>query len=162
MSRSVAFTVTTRDGLESPLDPRFGRAAGFVVVDFATREVVAELSNRHREQAHGAGTGAAALIGELGVDAIVSGNFGPKAFRALEALNVEMWSTSDRTTVGEALARLHAGELGRVTAAGAPLGRPGAGGQGRGGGGGGGGGRGGGGRGGGGRGGGQGRGRSRS
>ncbi len=111
MSKKIAVSVETKNGLESFLDPRFGRAGAFIVVDVNSNEVLAEVENKLREAAHGAGTAAAALMAKIEVDAVVSGNFGPKASVALEELGIEMWTVLGRITVKEAVARYVSGRL---------------------------------------------------
>jgi predicted Fe-Mo cluster-binding NifX family protein len=173
MTDNIAITVQSTNGLASLLDPRFGRASGFVIVNRKTRAIVREVENRFVEFAHGAGTGAASLMQEQEVGAVISGRFGPKAEQALAALDIEMWSAPEGITAGEVLDLLASGELDhwgaaapRAVSSGSTLRASGGGGEGRGrgrgggSGGGGGGGRGRG-RGGGGGGGGQGRGRGR-
>jgi predicted Fe-Mo cluster-binding NifX family protein len=109
MSERIAVTISALQGVCSPMDPRFGRAAGFLVVQDG--EVLAELSNRMVNAGHGAGTGAAALMGEHGVGIVISGAFGPKAHAALSALGIEMRTAPPGLSAAEALALLASGEL---------------------------------------------------
>ena len=95
MSRRVAITVQTDDGLSSLLDPRFGRAPVYLIVDSDSRSVIDVVENQNRDAAHGAGTGAAAAMNTKGVDVVISGRFGPKAFQALDILHIEMWSAPE-------------------------------------------------------------------
>ena len=92
MSKKVAITVQSQDGLEAMLDPRFGRANAYLIVDLDSGEILSELDNVNIEAAHGAGTGAAAVMNAEQVDAVISGRFGPKAFQSLEAFQIEMWT----------------------------------------------------------------------
>jgi len=94
MSQKAAVSVESLSGAGSILDPRFGRAGGFVIFDVGSGAVVEEVENSGQEQAHGAGTGAAAMMQAHGVFAVVSGRFGPKAYRALEALGIEMYAAA--------------------------------------------------------------------
>ncbi len=88
--------------LEAAFNPRFGRAENFVLYDTETHEV-SELSNtQNLNAAQGAGIQAAQNVAEAGVQAVVSGHFGPKAFRALEAAGVQMF-TCEAKTVDDAL-----------------------------------------------------------
>ena len=106
MSKHVAVSVRRRGGLQSALDPRFGRAPAFVIVDLDSREVITEFDNEFVDEVQGAGTGAAARMSKEGVDTVISGRFGPKAYEALSQLGVEMWVAPDWVTAGEAIARL--------------------------------------------------------
>ncbi len=111
MSKRVAISIRCKNGLESLLDSRFGRAPAFVIVDLDSREITSEFENEFINEVHGAGTGAAARMSKEGVDAVISGRFGPKAYEALSQLDIEMWLVPDRITAREAVARLELGEL---------------------------------------------------
>ena len=100
--------------LDSPLDPRFGRCANFVVVDSDTSEVTC-LPNPGVYSAQGAGIQAAQLIASKGVNAVIAGNFGPNAYMALSSAGIEIY-TAAAGTVGDAVNQLLAGQLQRVTA----------------------------------------------
>ncbi|MDJ0764015.1 MAG: NifB/NifX family molybdenum-iron cluster-binding protein [Myxococcota bacterium] len=115
MTQRVAISVESANGLKSILDPRFGRAFSYVIVDINTNTVIAELTNTARQAAHGAGTGVAAMMANNNVNAVISGKFGPKAFQALEQFGIEMWTAPQGITVQEAIAKLTAGSLSRET-----------------------------------------------
>lgn len=104
MSRRIAITVQSLDGLSAPLDPRFGRARAWLLADDAGA-VLGHLENDARDAVHGAGTGAAALMGREKVDVVISGEFGPKAFQGLSALGIETWLAPAGITAGEVLER---------------------------------------------------------
>lgn len=113
--RSVAISVADGgEGLSAPMDERFGRAPRFVVVDADSGEVQQTAPNPSVEAAHGAGTGAAALMRELGVAAVISGRFGPKAHEALAALGIETWMAPPGLTAEQALRRFREGGLERM------------------------------------------------
>jgi predicted Fe-Mo cluster-binding NifX family protein len=108
----VAVTIVPRDqGLNDLMDDRFGRAEAFVVVNGATGEVVETIDNASVNATHGAGTGAANRLKSAGVDAVISGRFGPKASDALRALGIEAWLAPPGITAGEALRLLDDGAL---------------------------------------------------
>jgi predicted Fe-Mo cluster-binding NifX family protein len=69
--------------LDSVIDPRFGRAAYFVIVDTNTLEWQS-YPNPGANASGGAGTQAAQYIANLGVGVAVSGDFGPNAYKALD------------------------------------------------------------------------------
>ena len=62
MSSHIAITVKKRDGLHSPLDPVFGRAMAFLIINLETRQIETETENSSVGNSEGAGTGAAALM----------------------------------------------------------------------------------------------------
>ncbi|NLF38828.1 dinitrogenase iron-molybdenum cofactor biosynthesis protein [bacterium] len=105
----IAFT-TTGTTLHAPLDPRFGRAARFLVYDTDTRAAGVIDNAQQLDAAQGAGIQAAQLVARAGVGAVVTGHCGPKAFRVLAAAGIAVYTT-DAATVAEALERHHSGAL---------------------------------------------------
>lgn len=97
-------------GLDDPVDPRFGRAQHFIVADTETGEFEAHDNSQNLNAAQGAGVQAGRNVVELGVEAVVAGNVGPKAFTALQAGGVKVY-TGARGSVKDALAQLKAGQL---------------------------------------------------
>lgn len=95
---------------ESPVDPRFGRAAKFMVYDTASDqyESVDNIQNLHAAQ--GAGIQAAETVARLEADCILTGHCGPKAFMVLKAAGVKVY-TGVEGTVADAVARYKSGEL---------------------------------------------------
>src|SRR4030042_4033657 len=90
-------------GLEAQVDPRFGRAAGFVLFDTQTREA-RNIDNRQSlNAAQGAGIQAAEAVSRLGAECLITGHCGPKAYRTLRAAGVKVY-TGAAGTGGEAAA----------------------------------------------------------
>lgn len=90
--------------LDDAVDPRFGRAAGFVVVD-AAGEVRYLDNGGSQAMAHGAGIEAARRIAAAGATVLLTGVVGPKAVSALAAASVTVVEGMEGLTVGQALAR---------------------------------------------------------
>jgi predicted Fe-Mo cluster-binding NifX family protein len=111
MSKRVAMTAESKNGLQSLLDPRFGRAQAFLIIDLDSRGIIAELDNASVDSAHGAGTGAAATMSDHDVNVVISGRFGPKAAQALSQLGIEMRIAPAGVTADRALDMLAAGTL---------------------------------------------------
>jgi len=88
--------------LTSDVDPRFGRALNFLIFDTNDEsiEVVENTQNVHAMQ--GAGVQTAENIVNKKVDLVVAGNFGPKAFLALDAAGVKVALYAEGT-VSEAI-----------------------------------------------------------
>lgn len=107
----LAVTVKTDDGLDAPLDPVFGRAARFLVVNPNNGSIEADLGNPFIAENQGAGTGVAGLLKDQNIDAVISGRFGPKAYQALIAFGISMWNAPEGITARDALVRLARGEL---------------------------------------------------
>jgi len=67
------------DDLSATLDPRFGRASGFIIYDLDTDQYE-YISNAENAQApQGAGGQAAQTVARSGAQAVISGHIGPKA-----------------------------------------------------------------------------------
>lgn len=86
-------------GLDSPLSSLFGRCKWFVIVNVEDGEIVdsQSIENTATNQASGAGTVAAQLIGDKGAGVLISGGIGPKAFSALEKWDIEMYEGKSGT-----------------------------------------------------------------
>ncbi len=98
------------EGLEAQVDPRFGRARCFVVVDTDTRQATTHENTQNLNAPHGAGIQAGRAIVDLNVQVVLTGDVGPNALRTLQAAGVKVYVGADGT-VGEAVRRFQAGEL---------------------------------------------------
>jgi len=103
------------ESMESEVDPRFGRAVRFVVVDTESGEMSSVDNSKGVHAAQGAGVQAAETVSRLGAECLVTGHCGPKAFRTLQAAGIEVF-TGASGTVAEALEQLREGTLQRATA----------------------------------------------
>jgi predicted Fe-Mo cluster-binding NifX family protein len=93
-------------------EPRFGRAAAFVIVDTNTGEQRA-VANPAAQLGSGAGIRAAEFLVRQGVEAAISGAFGPKACDVLHSSGVRLYQATSGT-VDELVAKLLKGELDAV------------------------------------------------
>jgi predicted Fe-Mo cluster-binding NifX family protein len=100
--------------LESPVDPRFGRCAYFVVVDPDTM-LFETVDNTNALSSQGAGIGTAQTVAQLGATVVLTGNCGPNAFQALEAAGIEV-VTGVSGSVREAVEGFKAGHYRSSTA----------------------------------------------
>ncbi|RJP22128.1 MAG: dinitrogenase iron-molybdenum cofactor biosynthesis protein [Candidatus Abyssobacteria bacterium SURF_5] len=98
------------DAMQSPVDPRFGRAKFFLVIDSETGEFKAVDNAVNLQAAQGAGIQAGRAVAELGVKAIVTGNVGPKAFSILNAAGIQIYLGASGT-VEHALRQFKEGAL---------------------------------------------------
>jgi predicted Fe-Mo cluster-binding NifX family protein len=111
----VAITVhRDYEGLCASMDDRFGRAKAFLVVDKKTGKALEVLDNSSGDVSHGAGTAAADLLNSAGVEAVVSGRFGPNALDALQAFGIEAWMAPPGVNAGLALLMFAGGRLERM------------------------------------------------
>lgn len=96
--------------LDDMVDPRFGRAGGFVLVD--VDDMTTEYLDNGASQTlpQGAGIETAERMSAAGVEVVLSGYVGPKAFEALRAAGIKVCQNLDGITVGEAVRRFRSGE----------------------------------------------------
>ncbi len=100
----------TGNTLTSEVDPRFGRCAFFLITDEQGGELEAVSNRENADAMGGAGIQAAALVADREVDAVITGHCGPKAFNALQAAQITVYSC-DEGSVEEALKKLANKEL---------------------------------------------------
>jgi len=96
--------------LTSQVDPRFGRAKYFIVFDTDTGAFVAHDNQVNVNAVQGAGIQSAKNVAQLGVQAIITGHVGPKAFNGLAAANVSIYIGA-AGTVEQAIEQFKAEEL---------------------------------------------------
>lgn len=107
--------VSTQDNdLDALVDPRFGRAAWFIVVDSENLDWTA-LDNRENAGG-GAGVQAGTLVADQSVQAVITGNVGPNAHKVLAAAGVAVYHAGNGVTARQALADLGNDALERVDA----------------------------------------------
>ena len=97
--------------LEDDVDPRFGRAAGFIIYDTETKAVEYIENGAGQTAAQGAGLIAVETVSNAGATVALSGYIGPKAFDALQAIGIGTVQDVDNRTVGEVVRAFEAGEL---------------------------------------------------
>lgn len=106
---NVAVTTGGSDW-DAPVDARFGRARKFAVVDMEQRTLSIHDNAQNLNAAQGAGIQSAQTVVGLGVDAVISGHCGPKAFRVLKAAGIRIYTTQ-AATVKEAVDLFATGKL---------------------------------------------------
>jgi predicted Fe-Mo cluster-binding NifX family protein len=95
--------------IESPVDPRFGRCAYFLIVETDDLRFEA-FDNENRSLGGGAGIQSAQLVASKGAKVILTGFCGPNAVRTLSAAGIELYVVQ-RGTVKEAVEKYIKGEL---------------------------------------------------
>jgi predicted Fe-Mo cluster-binding NifX family protein len=105
----IAFT-TSGETLEAPIDSRFGRAPKFLIYDTDTDTFQIIDNHQNMNAAQGAGIQAAQTIARSGVEHLVTGHCGPKAFRVLSAAGIKIYNT-DAPTVAAGLEAFKTGTL---------------------------------------------------
>ncbi len=97
--------------LDDAVDPRFGRAGGFVVVELPDMRVSYIDNGASQTMSMGAGIETAERMARAGVEAVLSGFVGPKAFEALQAAGIKVCQNVDGGSVRQAVERFCKGEL---------------------------------------------------
>lgn len=108
----VGVSATGKD-LNARVDNRFGRCPWLLVVNSGSLEFNA-FENRHAQEGMGAGMGAAKDLIDAHVDAVISGQVGPKAYEVFKAVNIDIFLVPGSITVKDALEMLKKGELQRM------------------------------------------------
>jgi len=96
--------------LEGFLEQRFGRARWFLIynLDDDTHEFIENIQQLNAPQ--GAGIQSAGTISREGVEAVITGHMGPKAFKVLKAAGVDVY-LKGTGTIREAVDNYKAGKL---------------------------------------------------
>lgn len=102
--------------LDSPVDPRFGRARYFIIYDTDTGGFECVDNEQNVNAPQGAGIQSAENIARHKIKALLTGHCGPNAFRTLSSAGIQVY-TGLTGTVREAVEDFKAG---RLTASGRP------------------------------------------
>jgi len=97
--------------MDARVDPRFGRAAGFIIIDPDTMAFEYVDNGSSQVMAQGAGIQAAEIVAATGARVLLTGFVGPKAFQALNAAGIRIGQNVDNLTVREAVQRFQAGDV---------------------------------------------------
>ncbi len=105
----IAVTSVGTD-LDAEVDPRFGRASWFLIVNPETMEVTPVENHQNLNLPQGAGIQAGKTIVDNGVDVLITGNCGPKAYRVLESAGIQVVIGASGQ-VRDVIQRFQSGEL---------------------------------------------------
>ena len=89
--------------LDDMVDPRFGRAAGFVIYDTETQTTEYIDNGAAQMAAQAAGLMATELVAGAKATVVLSGYVGPKALQALQTAGIHVAQDLDNQTVKEAI-----------------------------------------------------------
>ena len=96
--------------LQDQVDPRFGRAPYFLIIDTETMECKPIENSQNVQLAQGAGIQAAQYVINEGVEALMTGNCGPKAYATLSAAKINVF-VGVHGTVSDAVDQYKSGSL---------------------------------------------------
>ena len=86
----IAITAAA-EGLDAPVDPRFGRAQCFILYETEDGTYTVQGNRQNLQARQGAGIQAGRTIAESGAVALITGNCGPKAFSLLATAGVKVY-----------------------------------------------------------------------
>jgi predicted Fe-Mo cluster-binding NifX family protein len=105
----IAITSKGKD-LDSPMDPRFGRAPYILIVDTLDQGLEVLDNSENVNAFKGAGIQAAVMLSDRGAKVLLTGHCGPNAFKTLNAAGVKV--ANDVTgTVRDAVIAYRAGNV---------------------------------------------------
>ena len=96
--------------LDSPVDPRFGRAAYILIVDTQSLEFDVMDNSENINAFKGAGIQTAVMIAKKGVTTLLTGFCGPNAFKTLNKGGIKVGNDL-KGTVREAVTALNKGQV---------------------------------------------------
>ena len=102
------------NSLQSEIDPRFGRAAYYMIVNTETDEITVHNNSDGINASNGAGTGAVQTLSEYGVEALYTGRVGPKAAEVLNQAKIPYYENITGT-VQSVLDQLKGGKVSQNT-----------------------------------------------
>ncbi|WP_321494217.1 NifB/NifX family molybdenum-iron cluster-binding protein [uncultured Desulfobacter sp.] len=101
---------STGKEINANVDPRFGRAPWFLIIDTDTGNIIEAVENHAATQGQGAGISATNLLSDKNIDAILTGAVGPNAAQVFQTTGISLVEgLSPQDTVQEALAKFKQG-----------------------------------------------------
>ncbi|HKL38193.1 MAG TPA: NifB/NifX family molybdenum-iron cluster-binding protein [Bacteroidales bacterium] len=97
----ILFSAKGKDW-DSELDPRFGRAQGFLLYDDEQDQLQWYGNEENKDAAHGAGIQAAQRAASLRSDFLITGHVGPKADSTLKSSGIQVFPVEEKCTIREA------------------------------------------------------------
>ena len=104
---------STGDNLDSPVDPRFGRAKYFLIGE-SKGENFEAIENEATSMMRGAGILAAQTVAAKKVSAVITGNVGPNAYTALNSAGIKVYIGALGKTAKKTLEEFNQGKLKEV------------------------------------------------
>ncbi len=125
----IVIAISADQGLDSPIDSRFGRCPYFLIYDTGSGDYRV-VPNQSTQVFRGAGIAAAQFVASQKATAVIAGSFGPNAFGVLNQAGIKLYSFSgsakqaiDAYKEGNLAPLSQAGGLGRGRGRGSGFGR---------------------------------------
>jgi predicted Fe-Mo cluster-binding NifX family protein len=90
----IVISATGRD-IESNIDATFGRALFFLIMDTETKEVKV-IENKARDRPSGVGITAVNTVENEGIDAVITTDIGPYAFKTFKQSGVKIYKAEGK------------------------------------------------------------------
>jgi len=120
-SKEIKVCITsTGPGLDSLVDPRFGRCQYFLIID-EEGKLIKTIENTGTRAMRGAGITAAQIVANEKVSVVITGNIGPNAFIVLSQTGIEVYPGALGMSCKKAFEEFNQGQLTEAKAAVPPL-----------------------------------------
>jgi predicted Fe-Mo cluster-binding NifX family protein len=106
----IVISATGRDK-ESNIDAIFGRALFFLIVDTNTKKVKV-IENKVRDRPNGVGITAVNTVESEGIDAVITKDIGPLAFKTFEQSGVKIYKAEGK--INDAIRLFEEGKLSEI------------------------------------------------
>jgi len=106
----------TGNNLDTALDPRFGRAMYFLIVDDKGK-LIKVVKNTGVQAMRGAGITAAQIVADEKVKIVITGNVGPNASMALDSSGIKIFIGNPGMNVRDVFQEYQKGKLQEATGA---------------------------------------------
>jgi len=85
---------STNQNINSEIDETFGRCPYFIIAEVkdGKMEKIEVIKNETTDQTRGAGISAAELVANKKVEAVITGNVGPRAFDVLNQFGIKIYA----------------------------------------------------------------------
>lgn len=110
----IAVSSTNKD-IKSDISEVFARCPYFVIAEIKNKEIkeTEVIKNESIDQNRGAGISTSQLMAEKNVEAVITGNIGPRALDVLNQFNIEVYS--GKGSAEKALQEFIAGKLEKIS-----------------------------------------------
>jgi len=98
---NIIFSAKGKDW-DSELDPRFGRAQGFLLYNTDNDQLSWHSNEENKNAGHGAGIQAAQKAADLKAEWVITGHVGPKADSTLKSSGIKVFTAEAPCKVREA------------------------------------------------------------
>ncbi len=103
----------TGDNLDAFLDPRFGRAMFFLIIN-PEGKLIKAIKNTGEQAMRGAGVTAAQIVADEKVDVLITGNIGPNASIVLNSSKIKIFLGIPETPIQDIIRKYQENKLQQI------------------------------------------------